>query len=121
MGLKKAIVTFTNRYGETVTRHLPIKSVVFDYAGGFVDVLFTGFVSEEARTKGAPPELFSQRIPFDPESESEMGLVLSVSDALWVKIAQQPFINDYSELDTNGKMKMVLKTLSELNAEVVDA
>jgi hypothetical protein len=113
MALKKAVVTFTNQFGDVVTRHLPIQSVVFNYAEGYVEVIFASFASEAARAAGATPEYFSQRIKIDGTSQSEMGLILAVSDALWTKIADAPFINDHAEVDkTTGKQVAKQKSLA---------
>jgi hypothetical protein len=121
MALKKAIVTFTNQFGESVTRNLPIRSVVFDYSEGFVEIIFAAYASVAARERGAIPEYIRQRISFDQTSQAEMGLVLAVSDALWTKIVDAPLITDYSETDRAGRQKATVKSLTELGAEIVDA
>jgi hypothetical protein len=121
MALKKAIVQYTNEHGDNVTRHLPIMSVVFDYQSGFVQVNFAAYRSQAARARGAAPEYLSQRIQLDPNDQSEAGLILAVSDALWTKIVDAPFIADFSDVDENGKQVRTIKSLADLNAQIVDA
>ena len=120
MALKKAIITYTNEFGEQVTRHLPINGVVFNYEQGTVKVIFSAYVSEEARAKGAPAQYVEALIDINGSNPQEAGLIEAVSDALWFKLSDTPFIADYSDVDENGKIVRTVKSLTDLNAQIVD-
>lgn len=120
MSLKKAIASFTRPNGETITRQFSIKAVVFDYETGTVEIVYNIFVSEEARLRGATPEFYSQKIPVDLADPADIGLILSISAALWAKIIDEPIVTDYSQLDDDGKMVGVNKSFRDLNAEIIE-
>lgn len=122
MALKKAIVSFTKESGETVTRQIGIKSVVFDYKTASIETIFEVYPSEAARSRGGVPEHISQRIPINLADPEDLTMILAVSERLWSKIATAPIVDDYSELDEDtGRQVGNRKTLSELGASIIDA
>lgn len=120
MSLKKAIVTFTSENGDVLTRHIAIRAVVFNYEEARLEVHFHAWPSEEARAAGAKPNYMQQNIPIDLTDQTDGQMIVQMSGVLWEKIVSQPFITDFSELDANGKMVASQKTLTELNAEIID-
>jgi hypothetical protein len=120
MSLKKAIATFTTKLGETATRHFSIKTVVFHYSEARVEIIYEIFPSDEARSRGAAPELASQSLQVDFADVDDVQMILAVSDRLWAKVADVPFVDDYSELDQEGKQIGVRRSFQDLNAEIVE-
>lgn len=119
MSLKKAIVSFTDKHGDRVTRELSIRAVVFDFANSILQVMFWGWPSVEAREAGAEPFQVQQNIAIDMTDPQDGGLIGNLSEAIWDKIVVNPLIPDYSEKDDDGKMVKKDKTLQDLNAEIV--
>ena len=120
MGLKFAIVQFTKETGEAVTRFVSIKKVIFHYDEAAVETIYEMFASAEAKDRGAVPEVLSQRVAVDLTNAEDLQLVLSASDRIWTKNRAEPFITDWSELDEKGKMVRRMKSLDELDAEILE-
>jgi hypothetical protein len=120
MALKQATVTFTKSNGETVTRVLSIKDVVFRYQDRTIETIYTAYPSEEARLRGANPEYMSQLVDMNLTNEEDLAMLLTVSARLWEINSVAPLINDYTELDDNGKQILKLKSLDELEAIIED-
>lgn len=120
MGLKKAVVTFTKRNGETVSREVSIKDVVFRYGKREIETIYEVYPDGAAQAKGGIPALFSQTVPMDLTNPEDITMLFSVSDRLWQINADAPLIEDFTELDGNGKMVRQMKTLNELGAVIMD-
>lgn len=121
MSLKKAIVKFTKDNGEMVTRMLVIKSVVFHYQGvPRVETIYEVYPSEEARLRGAAPEFMSQSVEIDLSNTDDLSMILQASERIWAMNIAAPFINDFTEVDADGKQMLKVKSLADLSAEIID-
>jgi len=120
MSLKKAIFTFTRENGETVTREANIRKVIFHYDEMTVETIYEMYPSADAKTRGAVPELHSQKVAVDLTNQEDLTLVLSASARIWEKNRVAAFIADFTELDEGGKMIRQMKSLDDLGAEIVE-
>lgn len=121
MALKMATeITFTKINGEQVIRIARIKKVIFHYDEMRVETIYEMFPSAEAQERGGIAELCSQSVSVDLTNPADVNLILAASDTLWAKNFTQPFILDYTELNENGKMIPIMRSMEELGAVLVD-
>ena len=114
MGLKKAVITFTNESGDTVARTLTVKDVVFHYEEAKVEIIYRSTPTDVDKAKIAAPSYFSQIIDINLGDSSILSLVLAVSDKLWEIVPTEPFVAvpEYDEIAK--RIVITRKAITEL-------
>lgn len=121
MALKKATLTWTNQFGETVTRIFKIARIVFDYKTQTIMTEYETHVSEEAEARGAVPLLIQQTVKIDLTSTEDLQFIIEASERIWEKNRAAGFIADFSDTDDDGKQKQTVKSFNDLEATIEEA
>lgn len=129
MPLKNYKFTRINEFGDAETNDVSVRVFNSDYENGIVEIYLRSFKSKEARTDGSQPRsdlrLRIEGAAFlvaamSPITEAETGqpFLFIFSDRIWAIAFSAAFVEDYSEVDADGKRIMTLKSLRDLEAIV---
>jgi hypothetical protein len=139
MALKAYSFTRTNKYGATVTNYVTFARQSCDWKAKTFQIFFEVFASQEEATRkiilvanGAPTPIASSYFSLIlteneflavamaqiPENERELPFLLIFSNRIWGIAQTAPFIPDFSTINEDGNRVEVLKSLTDLNAEL---